>query len=147
MKLKLNNLTIYVLLFIYILYQIYLTFLGGATYDQFAQWLGAGYIFEKVQAYKNFDFNNIIFDQELNTFDFFGYFFMLPAFIFERVVNKVSFNEFNKPMNSFAENFLYEDALTYFSLHFFLIIYSFICLIFILKKLKKFIIEIFLYCF
>tara|TARA_Y100000992_G_scaffold251221_1_gene183349 strand:+ start:832 stop:2466 length:1635 start_codon:yes stop_codon:yes gene_type:complete len=137
MKLKLNNLTIYVLLFIYILYQIYLSSLGGATYDQFAQWLGAGYIFEKVQAYKNFDFNNIIFDQELNTFDFFGYFFMLPAFIFERVVNRVSFNEFNKPMNSFAENFLYEDALTYFSLHFFLIIYSFICLIFILKKIEK----------
>ncbi len=137
MKLKLNDLTVFTFLLIYTVYQIYLTFLGGATYDLFEQWLGAGYIFEKLQAYKNLEFTNVIFDQELNTYDFFGYFFMFPAYVFERIINKVSYGILNEPLNSIATIFLDEDGLTFFSLHLFLIIYSLVCLIIIYKKIEN----------
>ena len=46
---------------------------GGSTYDLFEQWLGAGYVFSKLQAYINLDFDNPIFSNDLNVYDYFGY--------------------------------------------------------------------------
>lgn len=73
---------------------------GGSTYDVFEQWMGAGYVFSKLQAYLNFDFNNIIFSNSLGIYDYFGYIFMLPAYIFERIINSFFYDENNIPINS-----------------------------------------------
>ena len=110
---------------------------GGATYDLFEQWLGAGYIFLKIQAFINLDFSNTIFLNNLNYYDFFGYFFMFPAYIIERLVNSFSYNESNLPLNEFALLFPSEDAQTFFVVHFCLLIYSFVCLHIIYRKLKS----------
>ena len=109
---------------------------GGSTYDLFEQWLGAGYIFLKIQAFLNLDFSNTIFSNNLNYYDYFGYVFMLPAYIIERIVNRLSYDENNLPINEFALYFSSEDSQTFFILHFCLIIYSFICLHIIYRKLK-----------
>lgn len=115
--------------------QFYDLLKGGATYDIFEQWLGAGYIFSKIQAIIDLDFGNTIFSNNLNYYDYFGYFFMLPAYIFERFINGFSYNESNLPSTSFALYFSSEDAQTFFIIHFCLLIYSFICLHIIYKKL------------
>lgn len=108
---------------------------GGSTYDVFEQWMGAGYIFSKLQAYLKFDLNNSIFSNSLGIYDYFGYIFMLPAYIFERIINTLLFDENNIPINNLALFFESEDAQTYFSLHLFLLVYSFICMFIIYRKL------------
>ncbi len=110
---------------------------GGSTYDLFEQWLGAGYIFSKLQAYMNLDFNNPIFSNDLNVYDYFGYIFMLPAYLVERLVNSFLFDENNRPLNEFALYFSSEDAQTFFIIHLCLLIYSFICIHIIYRKLKN----------
>ena len=101
---------------------------GGSTYDLFDLWLGSGYIYQKIVANFNFDFSNEIFSKDLGQLDFFGYFFLLPAYLFERFINKISFNENNLPINTIGESFPSEDALTFFSMQLFLICYSSILL-------------------
>ncbi len=110
---------------------------GGGTYDLFEQWLGAGYIFSKVQAYRNLDFNNEIFLNELNVYDFFGYIFMMPAFIVERIVNKFFYSETNLPKNNIDTYFPSEDAQTFFTIHLVLLIYSYFCIVLIYMKLRN----------
>jgi len=110
---------------------------GGTTYDIFEQWMGAGYIFSKLQAYINFDLNNIIFSKSLGIYDYFGYVFMLPAYIFERIINGFMYDENNIPINNASLFFASEDAQTYFSLHFFLLVYSFLCMYIIYRKLTQ----------
>ena len=110
---------------------------GGSTYDLFEQWLGAGYIFSKVQAYRNLDFNNEIFLNELNVYDFFGYIFMLPAYIVERIVNRFFYSETNLPKNNIDTYFLSEDAQTFFTIHLVLLIYSYFCIVLIYMKLRN----------
>ena len=131
-KIKTNaDKTFLLLITITFVKQISDMFNGGGTYDLFEQWLGAGYIFSKVQAYKNLDFNNEIFMNDLNVYDFFGYIFMLPAYIIERIVNKFFYSETNLPQNNIDTYFLHEDAQTFFTIHLVLLIYSYFCLILI----------------
>ena len=135
---KISNDKIYFLIIISAFFKQFNDLLrGGSTYDLFEQWLGAGYVFSKLQAYINLDFDNPIFSNDLNVYDYFGYIFMLPAYIFERLINSFSYDENNLPINDFATNFSSEDAQTFFVLHFFLLIYSFICMHIIYKKLKS----------
>lgn len=137
-KIKTNaDKTFLLLITITFVKQISDMFNGGGTYDLFEQWLGAGYIFSKVQAYKNLDFNNEIFMNDLNVYDFFGYIFMLPAYIIERIVNKFFYSETNLPQNNIDTYFLHEDAQTFFTIHLVLLIYSYFCLILIYIKLKN----------
>ncbi len=135
---KISNDKIYFLIIISAFFKQFNDLLrGGSTYDLFEQWMGAGYVFSKLQAYINLDFDNPIFSNDLNVYDYFGYIFMLPAYIFERLINSFSYDENNLPINDFATNFSSEDAQTFFVLHFFLLIYSFICMHIIYKKLKS----------
>jgi len=117
-------------------YQISLMYRGGSTYDLFDLWLGSGYIYQKIVANFNFDFSNEIFSKDLGQLDFFGYFFLLPAYLFERYINKFSFNEENIPINKIGQSFPSEDALTFFSMQLFLICYSSVILFLIILKLK-----------
>ena len=126
---KQNKGLTYLFLSIFFFYQIYLMYQGGSTYDLFDLWLGSGYIYQKLQAYFNLDFSNEIFQNELGQLDFFGYFFLFPAYVIERRINKISYNSSNEPINFLGEQFPSEDALTFFSIHLVLIIYSFVILI------------------
>lgn len=131
------NLILLSILLIFFIRQVFLLYQGGSTYDLFDLWLGAGYIYQKLIANINFEFSNPIFQNKLGQPDFFGYFFLLPAYLFERFINKISFNENNLPINTIGESFPSEDALTFFSMQLFLIFYSSILLFLIIKKLQN----------
>ena len=134
---KQNKGLTYLFLSIFFFYQIYLMYQGGSTYDLFDLWLGSGYIYQKLQAYFNLDFSNEIFQNELGQLDFFGYFFLFPAYVIERRINKISYNSSNEPINFLGEQFPSEDALTFFSIHLVLIIYSFFLIILIANKIEN----------
>lgn len=135
---KILDITYYLTIILFAAKQIFDSSKGGSTYDLFEQWMGAGYVFSKLQAYINFDFENIIFFNELNVYDFFGYIFLLPAYVFERFINNLLYDpETNLAIHSFAGYFSSEDAQTFYVLHLALIVYSIICLHIVFNQLKS----------
>ena len=64
---KILDITYYLTIILFAAKQIFDSSKGGSTYDLFEQWMGAGYVFSKLQAYINFDFENIILVYRTNT--------------------------------------------------------------------------------
>ena len=89
---------------------------GGSTYDLFDLWLGSGYIYQKIVANFNFDFSNEIFSK---IWSMIFWLFFLLLHIYEKYINKFSFNEENIPINKIGQSFPSEDALTFFQCSYF----------------------------
>ena len=57
---KILNITYFLTIIIFSSKQLFDSSKGGSTYDLFEQWMGAGYVFNKLQALINFDLKNTV---------------------------------------------------------------------------------------
>ena len=109
---------------------------GGTTYDTFELWNGSNRIYSKLVLLKNFQLDSSLLN-DLNVYDFFGYVFLFPAFLLERFINKNLFDINNQSLFEISNFFISENGMTFFVLQFSLLLYSFLILIIINKKIIK----------
>ena len=108
--------------------QLNFIYKGGTTYDADGLRFGSSLVIEKIRRILNLNFN--FQDLPYSDVEYYGLIVILPAYVFAQIITK-SLVDFD------FENFITDDSLIYFFMHFFLLIYVSVCLFFICNKLSK----------
>ena len=125
----LNNKNILLIIIsIFFFTQLNFIYKGGTTYDADGLRFGSSLVIEKIRRILNLNFN--FQDLPYSDVEYYGLIVILPAYVFAQIITK-SLVDFD------FENFITDDSLIYFFMHFFLLIYVSVCLFFICNKLSK----------
>tara|TARA_B100000035_G_scaffold39302_1_gene29636 strand:+ start:29920 stop:31590 length:1671 start_codon:yes stop_codon:yes gene_type:complete len=125
----LNNKIVFITtILIFFFTQLNFIYKGGTTYDADGLRFGSSLVIEKIRRILSLNFN--FQDLPYSDVEYYGLIIILPAYVFAQIMTK-SLDDFE------FKNFITDDSLIYFFMHFFLLIYASACLFIICNKLSK----------